>query len=118
MYGGGARPPFVNSRRYRMKGPLRLTEWLLVGCAMTALSGLALRIGLESEAKFSVSDLLLASAAMVGGVAAISLRGGSRNVLKDEHSLRQSLELACDATLVIGPDRHISSLSTRAAALF
>jgi PAS domain S-box-containing protein len=94
---------------------IRIAEWLLPAGVLAALAAAVTRVlplpsGL-GEGLLGASVLALASSALI-------LWWHARRAGRAETEGRRLLEAACDAVVVIGPDRRIAHLSVRAAALF
>jgi two-component system, cell cycle sensor histidine kinase and response regulator CckA len=95
-------------------------EWLIVAGASVSLAGVAVRLasgGVTLETTGAVDALLVvATVALFGG--ALALRRSTTAARAAAVAHRRLLEIACDAVVVIAPDRHIVQVTPRGAALF
>jgi PAS domain S-box-containing protein len=98
----------------------RSAEWIVVGGLCAGLAGLVVRCasGAPSAAGLGVADLLSAAAVGTLAVAALVLRQRGKRAETVDASSRRLLEIACDAVIVVTPERRVAQVSPRAAALF
>ncbi len=102
-----------------MNRRIGFAEGLLVAASLLALAGLALRaIGDEGPWGLCAADGVIAIGFLGVGGAALTLQRRARRCGEIERAYRQLLEQACDAVLVVGPDRCIRDVRPRSAALF
>jgi PAS domain S-box-containing protein len=103
-----------------MKRHLCRAEWLLLLGLLLALVALVLRgfSVLAASDEFGVVDGLLVLSLGSVGIAGWGLYRRSRRAVEADVASRRLLEIACDAVIVIAPDRRIVQVSAKAAALF
>jgi PAS domain S-box-containing protein len=101
-----------------MKRYLQRAESLLLLGALLALVAAVVRASSTSAAPGGVGDGLLALALVTVTVAAVALHRRSRRAVEAHTAGRRLLEIACDAVIVVAPDRRIVQISAKGAALF
>ncbi len=94
--------------------------WLVLGGTAVALGATVFRMWRASATQpgFDFGDGLIVVAVLAMIATALGLRRQGMRARVAEAASRRLLESACDAVLVIAPNRHIVQVSPRAAALF
>jgi PAS domain S-box-containing protein len=96
----------------------RGAEWILVGGLTAGLAGLIIRCVSDPGTALEPPGLLWALSLGAVAVAALALRQRGKRAEIEDATSRRLLEIACDAVIVVAPDRRIARVSARGAALF
>src|SRR5438270_7218012 len=98
----------------------RGAEWVLIGGLAAGLVGLVLRClpGASATSGLGLAAVLWAAAIGALAIAALVLRQRGKMAEAEDAASRRLLEIACDAVIVVAPDRRVVRVSPRAAALF
>jgi PAS domain S-box-containing protein len=96
----------------------RSADWLLVGgVAIAVVAGFVCAFH-DAIGGGTLAVLFLAIAAFLLAATALTLRHRTREAQEAEAVSRRLLDAACDAVVVVTPDRIIADVSVRSAALF